>query len=95
MLNVCSGTGLALGDLVSAVASALGAEVDAQIDPELAAIAAAPRVVGDPDRCCGFFWTYDSQLVARRYHLSVASAFRESRRTSHECASSCQHEDVE
>lgn len=50
VLNVCSGLGIQLGDLLEAMASKLGVEVDAEIDPRLAAIAAAPCLVGDPTR---------------------------------------------
>ena len=48
ILNVCSGVGIQLGDLLEAMASKLGVEVAAEIDPQLAAIPAAPSIVGDP-----------------------------------------------
>jgi GDP-4-dehydro-6-deoxy-D-mannose reductase len=53
ILNVCSGVGVELGDLLDAMASELGVEVAVEVDPRLSAIPAAPRVVGDPTRLRG------------------------------------------
>lgn len=50
VLNVCSGVGIGLGDLLEAMASELGVEVDAEVDPQLAAIPAAPCILGNPTR---------------------------------------------
>ena len=46
ILNVCSGVGVELGDLLEAMASALGLRLRLLI-PELAAIPAAEKIVGD------------------------------------------------
>ena len=50
VLNVCSGTGIALGSILRAMAERLGVAVRDAPRPELLAIPAAPRVVGDPSR---------------------------------------------
>jgi hypothetical protein len=48
VLNVCSGTGIALGDVLDAMATHVGATVEVEPVPELIAIPAALRVIGDP-----------------------------------------------
>jgi GDP-4-dehydro-6-deoxy-D-mannose reductase len=48
ILNVCSGVGIELGDLLEAMASAVGVEVVVSVNPELAAIRAAATIIGDP-----------------------------------------------
>ena len=49
-INVCSGVGIELGELLTAMARRLGVELAVEIDPVLAALPAAPRAVGDPAR---------------------------------------------
>jgi len=49
-LNVCSGVGIELGSILKAMAERLGVAVRTVQKPELLAIPAAPRVVGDPSR---------------------------------------------
>ena len=49
-LNVCSGVGIELGAVLKAMAERLGVAVRIVQKPELLAIPAAPRVVGDPSR---------------------------------------------
>lgn len=46
-LNVCSGTGIELGEVLSAMASQSGVEVIVSLIPELAAIPAPKRIIGD------------------------------------------------
>ncbi|HEV2852090.1 MAG TPA: NAD-dependent epimerase/dehydratase family protein [Thermoanaerobaculia bacterium] len=50
ILNVCSGVGIELGAVLRALAERLGVAVRTIQKPELLAIPAAPRVVGDPSR---------------------------------------------
>jgi GDP-4-dehydro-6-deoxy-D-mannose reductase len=47
-LNVCSGVGIALGELLTAMAERLGVALQIAVREDLLAIPAAPRVVGDP-----------------------------------------------
>ena len=47
-LNICSGTGIELADVLTAMATHFGAEINAKPIPELAAITAPKRIVGDP-----------------------------------------------
>jgi nucleoside-diphosphate-sugar epimerase len=47
-LNLCSGVGIELGAIFEAMARRLGVELDVVVDPELAALPAAPAVIGDP-----------------------------------------------
>jgi nucleoside-diphosphate-sugar epimerase len=49
-IDVCSGTGLALGSILQAMAERLAVTVRIVQKPELLAIPAAARVVGDPSR---------------------------------------------
>jgi nucleoside-diphosphate-sugar epimerase len=49
-IDVCSGTGLELGSILRAMAERLGVAVRIVQKPELLAIPAAARVVGDPSR---------------------------------------------
>lgn len=49
-LNVCSGRAVILGDLLTSMAHAIDVEVQVEVEPELAAMAAADRIVGDPTR---------------------------------------------
>lgn len=49
-INVCSGTGLALGEVLEAMARRLGVTVVPVPAPGLAALPAGDRVVGDPRR---------------------------------------------
>jgi nucleoside-diphosphate-sugar epimerase len=48
VINVCSGVGIALGEILAALGQSLGVELRIVPDPELAAMPAAPRVVGSP-----------------------------------------------
>lgn len=48
VVNVCSGTGIVLGDVLDAMAIRLGVTVDVEPVAELVAIPAALRIVGDP-----------------------------------------------
>jgi GDP-4-dehydro-6-deoxy-D-mannose reductase len=50
VLNVCSGVGIELRAIVDAVGEAVGADLEIEQDDALAAIPAAPRVIGDPAR---------------------------------------------
>ena len=49
-INVCSGIGLELGRILDALARRLGVTAVPVVSPELEAMAAADRVVGDPTR---------------------------------------------
>ncbi len=58
--NICSGTGMTLGEIIAAMAAELGLPLTMVKDPELAALPAADRVVGDPERLAeetGLIWT--------------------------------------
>jgi UDP-glucose 4-epimerase len=48
VVNVCSGVGIAIGEIVDAAAEVLGVSVEVTEDPQLAALPAPDRVVGDP-----------------------------------------------
>lgn len=48
VLNICSGSGVTLGDIVNAMALELGVEIDFHPVDRLVALPAAPTVVGDP-----------------------------------------------
>jgi GDP-4-dehydro-6-deoxy-D-mannose reductase len=50
VLNVCSGVGITLGSILDAMAARLGVSLRIEQSPELLAIPAAPRVIGDPGR---------------------------------------------
>jgi len=50
VINVCSGVGIAIGDIVQAMAARLGVSVVVGTDPELARIPGGDAVVGDPAR---------------------------------------------
>lgn len=50
VLNVCSGVGIELRAIVDALAGALQTTLEILQDPQLLALPAAPRVVGDPAR---------------------------------------------
>jgi nucleoside-diphosphate-sugar epimerase len=50
VLNVCSGTPLVLGDLLEAMARSIDVQLEVVLDPELTAIPAPARLVGDPTR---------------------------------------------
>lgn len=47
-INVCSGRGIELGEILAAMVRRLGGELRIVPAPDLAAVPAAPRVVGDP-----------------------------------------------
>lgn len=49
-INVCSGTGISLWELLDEMASRLGLRPRFEVDPGLAAIPAASRVVGNPSK---------------------------------------------
>jgi nucleoside-diphosphate-sugar epimerase len=49
-LNVCSGFGIALGEVLDAMARRLGVAVDLAPDPSLVALPAAGQVIGDPSK---------------------------------------------
>jgi nucleoside-diphosphate-sugar epimerase len=48
VVNVCTGVGIELGELLAAMGNAVGAEIEVSPVQELVEIAAAPRIVGDP-----------------------------------------------
>ncbi|HEV8630436.1 MAG TPA: NAD(P)-dependent oxidoreductase [Thermoanaerobaculia bacterium] len=50
VINVCSGVGLELASILAAMAARLGLRPRVAVDPALAALPAAPRVIGDPSR---------------------------------------------
>ena len=50
IVNICSGRGIRLSDLMEAAARHCGVELETLIDPDLAAIPAPAEVVGDPGR---------------------------------------------
>ncbi|MFY9821249.1 MAG: NAD-dependent epimerase/dehydratase family protein [Thermoanaerobaculia bacterium] len=50
VLNVCSGVGISLGSILEAMAKRLGVTLRIEQSPDLLAIPAAPRAVGDPER---------------------------------------------
>jgi nucleoside-diphosphate-sugar epimerase len=54
VLNVCSGTPVILGDLLEAMARSIDVELEVVLDPQLAAIPSAARLVGDPSRLRDF-----------------------------------------
>jgi GDP-4-dehydro-6-deoxy-D-mannose reductase len=50
VLNVCSGVGISLGSILEAMAERLGVTLRIEQSPDLLAIPAAPRAVGNPER---------------------------------------------
>jgi GDP-4-dehydro-6-deoxy-D-mannose reductase len=48
VINLCSGVGITLGEILDAMAERLGVTLRIVRDPALAALPAAPRAVGDP-----------------------------------------------
>jgi nucleoside-diphosphate-sugar epimerase len=50
VLNICSGVGIELAAFLERLALELDVEPTVDIDPQLAAIPATPRIVGDPTR---------------------------------------------
>lgn len=50
VINVCSGVGIRLGDIVAAMADRHGVSITTEVDPRLAALLAPDEVVGDPSR---------------------------------------------
>ena len=50
VINVCSGLGITLGDIVNAMAERLGVSFVAEVDPDLARSPAGETVIGDPTR---------------------------------------------
>ncbi len=67
VFNICSGVGLRLRDVVEALAGRLGVAPEICVDPDLAALPAAERVVGDPARLTtryGISVTTDPERVA-------------------------------
>jgi nucleoside-diphosphate-sugar epimerase len=50
VLNICSGVGIELAAVLERLALELDVEPTVDIDPQLAAIPATPRIVGDPTR---------------------------------------------
>jgi nucleoside-diphosphate-sugar epimerase len=50
VVNICSGVGVRLDDLMSAAARLLGVEVVLDRDEQLAALPAPPSIIGDPTR---------------------------------------------
>ncbi len=50
VLDVCSGRAVVLGDLLTAMAHAIDVELQVEVEPRLAAMAAVDRIVGDPAR---------------------------------------------
>ncbi len=48
--NVCSGTGVRIGDLLERLIEIAGVEVDVQLDPERLRPADIPALVGDPSK---------------------------------------------
>jgi GDP-4-dehydro-6-deoxy-D-mannose reductase len=59
VLNVCSGVGIELRAIVDAMAEALGTELVIEQDQALAAIPAAPSVIGDARRLSSLGLRYD------------------------------------
>lgn len=67
-INVCSGVGVELADIVSAMAAILGLAPRLAADPALVARPAALRVVGDPSRMrelLGLSVAMSAEIVAR------------------------------
>lgn len=64
-INVCSGTGIELGSILKAMAGRLGRGLKIVQKPELLAIPAAPRVVGDPARL--------AEVTGMRIEVTAAS----------------------
>lgn len=54
VLNICTGVGIELGDLLHAMAAVVGANVDVSPVQELVEIAAPQQIVGDPALLGGF-----------------------------------------
>jgi GDP-4-dehydro-6-deoxy-D-mannose reductase len=52
VLNICSGTGATLGDILAELATRLGKRPTINADPELLADPAPPAVTGDPSLLC-------------------------------------------
>jgi GDP-4-dehydro-6-deoxy-D-mannose reductase len=50
IVNVCSGVGIAIGDIVTAMARRLGVSAAMDVDEDLACIPASAVVIGDPTR---------------------------------------------
>jgi nucleoside-diphosphate-sugar epimerase len=50
VINVCSGVGIKLGDVVAAMAAVLGVSFVVDLEEDLAALPAADIVIGDPTR---------------------------------------------
>jgi len=48
VLNVCSGIGIALGDILDEMGTMLDVDIDFEVDPRLEALPAPDAVVGDP-----------------------------------------------
>lgn len=48
VVNICSGQGIELGQLLNAVGALIDAEIRFDVDPALAALPAVPHIVGDP-----------------------------------------------
>ncbi len=55
VFNVCTGRGLALSEVVEAMATVRGVDMDLTVDPALAALPAADRIVGDPRKVAGAY----------------------------------------
>ena len=47
-VDLCSGVGIALADVIGAMADLLSAEIETEPSPELVNLPAAPKIVGDP-----------------------------------------------
>ena len=47
-VNICSGVGVRLEDVMRAAAAGLGVDIQLDVDPHLAALPAPSRIVGDP-----------------------------------------------
>lgn len=64
VLNLCSGLGVALREVIAGVATALGVEVDLHADADLMAIPASELVVGDPTTMFGLGHRLDGSVPA-------------------------------
>lgn len=74
-VDVCSGIGIRLGDIAEAMATQLGVTMEVEFDPELVALPAAHRVVGNATRLRALLEHWSEQHAAdiARVYLDTAS----------------------
>lgn len=65
--NICTGQGLLLADIVAQMAKLRGVDLDQSVDPALASLPAAERIVGDPTKVTERFG-----LVSRPTAVDIA-----------------------